>query len=209
VAGWSKSKRVGRLWRITVAVAALLLLTGIAALLVVPDSASAANYSYFVSCELPPEPSHECVAPDELVAINVIGFFEADKDTNYELCIEYPDEYFPCVGPFLAEAKVPQENGFAALEVGRYEAVWYFAGTDEEIGSWEFKMVEPPPSSAPAASPVVPAVVLPSKMDANCQRAKKRVRKLKGQIRRASSSRQKAKLRGKLKRARAKVKRVC
>ena len=186
-----------------------LLLAGLAAL-ILPASAPAANYSFYVGCEYPPQPSHECPAPDKLAAINVVAFFEADEDTNYELCIEYPSTFFVCSGPFLAEADTPEYDGFAALEVGRYEAVWYFAGTEEEIGTWVFNMVEPPPPPPPPpAVPPVVAPVLPSTVGGDCQPAKKRVSKLKGQLRKATSSLQKAKLKRKLKKAQAAVQRAC
>jgi hypothetical protein len=184
-----------------------LLLAGIAGL-IGSANASAANYSFYVGCEYPPEPSHACLAPDEVVGINAVAFFEADEDTNYELCIEYPNTSFICIGPFLAEADAPQYNGFAALEVGRYEAVWYFAGTDDEIGYWEFNMVEPPPPPPPVV-PAVVAPVPPPTVDADCKAAQKRVSKAKGRLRKATDQPQKAKLQRKLKKARAAAKHAC
>jgi hypothetical protein len=92
--------------------------------------------------------------------------------------------------------------------VGTHYVWWYVNGL--EVGSWSFRIEAPPtpPTPAPPAVPPPPAptVVLPS---AACVNAKTRVQSLGKKVAKAAKPKRKARLREKLKRARAAKKRLC
>lgn len=184
-----------------------------AALLSIPLSASAAEYETFVGCDdfaENPIPSHVCQVGDFPGA-----FFESDEETEYEVCVEFPNAEEECAEEQVAEAGVLYVNSiFSELE-GTHLVSWYVGGA--EIGSWAFRLDPPPPppsppappAPAPPALPVTPAPTVPPSRSPQCLQAQHRVSNLKKQLRNASGHKQKVKVRGKLKSARAKAKRLC
>lgn len=182
-----------------------------AASLSIPMSASAAEYQTFVGCDdfaENPVPSHVCQLGDFPGA-----FFESDEETEYEVCVEFPDGEELCAEEQVAEAGVLYVNSiFSELE-GTHLVSWYVGGV--EIGSWAFRLDPPPPPPAPPApAPTPPATSPPPAAvvpltSPQCLQAQHRVSTLKKQLRNASGHKQKVKLRGKLKSARAKAKRLC
>jgi hypothetical protein len=180
------------------------------ALLLVPLPASAAEYETFVGCDdlaENPIPSHECQLGDFPGA-----FFESDIETELEVCVEFPNAEVLCTEEEPAEAEVLYVVSiFSELE-GDHLVTWYANGV--EVGSWVFRM-DPPPSPpapapvvTPAPAPPAPPVVV-SVPSTECLQAQKRVDRLKAQLRHAHRRKQKAKLRAKLRSARAAEKRLC
>jgi hypothetical protein len=174
----------------------------------VPALASAADYSAFVGCDDlsgNPVPAHTCSTEDFLGA-----FFESDADTEYEICVEFPDATVLCAEEQLAEAGVLYVNSITSDEPGDYFATWYVEGV--EVGSWAFRLDSPPPPPPPppAAAPaavVPPAVVLgPS---AECLKDQANVNRLKSRLHNADGRKLRARLRVKLKAARAAANNAC
>jgi hypothetical protein len=182
-----------------------LVLTATASAAFLPGSALAAEYNTFVGCDSfseSPVPSHACVLGDHPAA-----YFEADEDTEYEVCIQFPNLEFLCSEPAFAEAGLLYQNNFGTELAGQHYVYWYDALTEVEIGFWAVEMQEPPPLLLPLlvveTSPPAPTE------SAACVKAKQRVRRLKGRLRLASCSCQEAKIRPKLRKARAAVRRLC
>jgi hypothetical protein len=177
----------------------------------IPASASAAEYDTFVGCDdsaANPVPANVCEFDDFPAA-----YFESDEDTEYLPCLEFPNADFICLNEERqAEAGVLDAVSLPTEEPGTYFAVWFVG--EEVVGEWEFHINQrppPPPTPAPlpAPAPVVvvpPFVVGPSK---GCLTAKKKVTQLKSQLENANGRKQKTRLRGKLKGAKAAVKRAC
>ncbi|HYP55448.1 MAG TPA: hypothetical protein VEQ41_04005 [Solirubrobacterales bacterium] len=193
------------------------LLVGILAaaiLLLVPASASAVEYSTDVACGVTAAapPSRVCEIDDDIGA-----FFEADEDTEYEVCVEFPDGSFPCTPLLFAEANVLDVVEIVTDELGEHVATWWVG--DELVGLWGFDVVAPPkpppPPPPPPAPPVLPAppqskpLVTPAcvKARGTVTRLKARLRKLRAK--KASTPKQKTQLAGKLRKAKAAVKRAC
>jgi hypothetical protein len=184
------------------------LLLAAAMLFATPLSANAAEYETFVGCDdldENPVPAHVCQIGDFPGA-----FFASDVDTEYEVCVEFPDGEEACSEENFAEAGFLYVNSiFSELE-GDHLVTWYVEGA--EIGSWLFRLDPPPPPPVvtpvpvPSATPPPPAVLGPS---AQCIQAKQRVAKLKRRLRNANGRNQRVKMRGKLRKARAAQKRVC
>jgi hypothetical protein len=175
-------------------------------------AAAAPSYSTFVGCDdlsESPTPSHLCEVSDFPGA-----FFESDEEIEIEVCVEFPDGEGLCTEPSIAEAGVLYVSSIESHQAGEYFVGWYLAGTETEIGSFVFEMREPAPPAPPAPPPAVAApaptpVPVPEGPSAACRGAEKQVRKLTAQLRRAENHGQKAKLRAKLKKAKAAVKRDC
>jgi hypothetical protein len=183
----------------------------IAASLLIPLTASAASYETFVGCDdlsENPVPAHACLTTDFPAA-----FFASDVDTEYEVCIETPTGAELCLEEEPAVAEVLYANSFpGGLAAGDYFAYWYVGGI--EVGSWAFRLDSPPPPPAPptpplpaAPAPSPPAVALgPS---AGCLKAQQLVTRVNKQLKNAAGPKQKAKIRGKLRKAKSTAKRLC
>lgn len=179
--------------------------------LAIPAAASAATkYDAFVGCNegaSDPVPSHVCTLADLPAA-----YFEADVETEYDVCLEFPDETIECAEGLPAEAEALYRDSLPTLTApGDYEAFWEVEGV--EVASWAFRMdprptppappVLPPPLPAP---PVLPTVAVPSPA---CLKGKKQVTQFKSKLQNTTGRKAKAKVRGKLKAAKATVKRAC
>lgn len=178
--------------------------------LLIPLPANAAEYETFVGCDdfaENPVPSHECQVGDFPGA-----FFESDVNAEYEVCVEFPSATVFCLEEEFAEAGVLYVNTISSELEGNYLVSWYVEGV--EVGSWAFRLNQPPPPPPPPA-PAAPASVTPPAPvvapapSAECLKAQQRVGKLKGQLRKADGRKRKVKIRGKLRSARATAKRVC
>lgn len=177
--------------------------------LLIPAAASAAEYETFVGCNYltaSPVPSHTCQVGDTPGA-----FFESDEETEYDICVEFPDGFFDCAEEQEAEADVLYVNRIFSDEPGEYLLSWFVGVV--EVGSWAFHLDSPPPPAPPApaplplpAPPVLPAVSVPSQ---GCLKAKSRVNQLKNKLQNTSERKAKAKVRSKLKAAKAAAKRAC
>jgi hypothetical protein len=191
-----------------------LMLAGAISLLI-PLAASAAEYSAFVGCDdlaEDPVPSHVCLTDDFPAA-----YFEADEDTEYEVCVEFPSEEFLCEEEQLAEAGVLYLNSITTEEPGDHFVSWYVE--EEEVASWDFRVDAPaPPAPNPPATVVPAPIVTPvptiaptptATPTAACLKAKLRTRKLGSRLRKADDGPAKAKLRGKLRNARAVANTAC
>jgi hypothetical protein len=178
-----------------------------AASLLIPLPANAAEYETFVGCDdlaENPIPSHVCQIGDFPGA-----YFESDVDAEYEVCVEFPTAEVFCTEEESAEAEILYVNSIASELDGNHFVSWYVEGV--EVGSWAFRLDPPPavpptPTPAPATTPL-PAVALgPS---AECLKARQRIGNLKDRLRNATGRKRKAKIRVKLRKARAIAKRVC
>jgi hypothetical protein len=179
-----------------------------AVLLSIPLSANAAEYDTFVGCDdlsENPVPSHACQLGDFPGA-----YFESDVDTEYEVCVEFPTEEVACTEEEPAEAGVLNVNSIFSDLAGEHFVFWFVEGT--AVGFWDFRLDPPPPPPAPPKAPTVavppPIPPAPTKTLA-CLTAEQRVAKLKNRLRKASGRKQKARLRGKLKGARAATRSSC
>jgi hypothetical protein len=192
----------------------ILFLGSIASLAAFTGSAVAAEYETFVGCDYhatSPVPSEKCQIGDTPGA-----FIESEKEVEYEVCVEFPNLEVLCSSPLAAEAKTLYVNSITTDIPGKHYVAWYLAGTETEIGFWEFTMEEPPPPPPPPP-PVTPPPLAafgatsspPHTPSAGCLNARRRVRKLKARLRLANCSCQEAKIRPKLKKAQAAVKRLC
>lgn len=178
-----------------------------AASLLIPLTASAANYETFVGCDdlsENPIPAHACLTSDFPAA-----YFESDVETEYEVCVEFPTGTVFCAEEQLAEAGFLYINSISTELAGDYFASWYVEGV--EVGSWAFRLDPPPaPPAQPlpaAAAPSPPAVAIgPS---AGCLKAQQLVTKVNKQLKNAAGPKQKAKIRGKLRKAKTTAKRLC
>lgn len=190
-------------------------LAGLVGVVLVPASAPAATYSWWVGCDdsTVSPPSHECLTTDHPAA-----YFEADEFTEYEVCVDFPGEPFlVCTPPQDADADSLYLNSIFSSETGRHEAIWFFAETDDVIGTWEFFISEPPappppappaPAAPPAAAPTV-TPTRPAGKGRACRAAKRRVQKARRQLRKAAGRKRKARLRAKLRRSRKAARRAC
>lgn len=186
-----------------------------AALFWVPSAATAADYETFVGCDdlaENPIPSHVCELGDFPGA-----YFESDTEVEVEVCVEFPTASILCTEPELAEAGILYVLSITSELEGDHFVTWYVEGA--EVGSWAFHL-EPPPAPpvvpsnpAPAPSPASvtspPPVVTPSLPTPACRKARQRVRGLGRQLKNAGSRKQKAKIRGKLSKARTASRRAC
>jgi hypothetical protein len=186
------------------------LVLAVSALLLVPLPASAAEpeYETLVGCDdlsEAPVPSHECQLGDIPGA-----FFEANVDTELEVCVEFPNAKELCTEEEPVEAETLfVVSIFSELE-GDHLVTWYVEGV--KIDSWAFRLNAPPPPP-PAVTPAPPAasapVVVVTRPSAECLQAQKRVNQLRTRLRKAEGRKQKAKLRAKLRSARAAERRLC
>jgi hypothetical protein len=175
----------------------------------IPASAAAASYNTFAGCDdlaENPVPSHVCRLGDFPAA-----YFEADTDTEYEVCVEFPAGDFLCAEEQEAEAGVLMLNSLTTDETGDHFISWWVG--DEEVVSWTLRMDPVPPPPAPVVPVVAPAPVIPPPAvapapSAACLKAQQRIRGLSSRVRKAEGP-SKAKIRTKLKGARATVKRAC
>ena len=123
-----------------------------AAALSITASASAAEYYFDVSCGLTEAApaSHVCETDDQIGA-----FFEADENTEYEVCVEFPSAAFICSEEQFAEANVLYVDQIFTDELGEHLASWWIG--EELIGVWDFQVVSPPPPPPPPQSTPAPA----------------------------------------------------
>jgi hypothetical protein len=193
-----------------------LVLVGAMGMLLVPSIASAAvSYRTFVGCDdlaVEPIPSHTCELGDFPAA-----YFESSEETEYEVCVEFPNEEVLCAEGQMAEAGVLYENSITSEMEGLHLVAWFVGET--EVGSFAFRIdapepppvppvvVPPPVASAPTPAPV--AAVNPAPPSPLCLTAQGQVTKLKGRLRKARTPRQKAKLRKALTAARAFADKSC
>lgn len=173
--------------------------------LLAPISANAAVSTY-VGCGISQTsaPSHVCHLGDSPGA-----FFEADVDTEYDVCVEFPSGNELCAEEQFAEAGTLYVNQITSELEGNHFVSWYVEGS--EVGSWLFRMDPVPPLPTPVLPPpppLAPPAVTPTSSVA-CLKARQRVRKLKGQLGNTKSHARKIVLRGKLKKARGDAKLFC
>lgn len=186
-----------------------------AALFSMPSVATAAEYKTFVGCDdlaENPAPSHVCQVDDFPGA-----FFESDSEVEVEVCVEFPTPPILCTEPELAEAGILYVFSISSELEGDHFVTWNVGGA--EVGSWAFRLEPPPPppvvpsnpAPAPSPAPVTspPPVVTPSLPTPACRKARQGVRKLGRQLQNAGSRKQKARIRGKLSKARATARRAC
>lgn len=174
-----------------------------------PSSALAAEYTTYVGCSIAndAEPADTCQLGDSLGA-----FFEADEDTEYDVCVEFPGGEYLCALEQEAEEGVLYVNEITSEVVGLHYVDWY---VDEElIATRGFELLAPVPPVAPPTTPpaaVVPAPVTPAPIGPSlaCKRAKGKVERLKAKLGKAKGKKAKAKIRPKLRSAKADVKRRC
>lgn len=174
--------------------------------LAIPAAASAAEYETYVACSpsFAAPPSESCQLGDTPGA-----FFEADEETEYEVCIEFPDGQYLCSEEELAEEGVLYVNEITSGIPGQHYADWWVGGV--KVAEWGFRLNSPPPPVTPVLPPPPPpappvAVPQPS---AACLKAKAKVRKFKKQLQNAAKPKAKARIRPKLNRARAAARRLC
>ncbi len=170
--------------------------------LAIPLSASAAEIETFVACnESSPIPSQVCKIGDSPGA-----FFESDEEVEYDVCVEFPVGETLCAEQQLADPGVLFVNSITTNSPGNHRVIWFVEGI--EVGSWTFRMDAPAPP-APAPPPPAPPVIAPAAPSPACLKAKRRVRKLRAALQKASRRDQKAQTQAKLKAARAAAKRAC
>jgi len=185
-----------------------LVLAGLIAL-AVPSSAPAATYDLFAGCDATatsPQRSHDCLTTDHMAA-----YFEASEDTKYEVCLyQNVTELLDCTSEEEAEADTLYQNELTIETPGHYEVVWFDTTIEVELGEWDLNVANPPPPPPPPAPPAPAPIVLPALPSLNtaCLNAQKRVRTLKARVKKAHGHK-KAKLRAKLKKARAAAKAAC
>jgi hypothetical protein len=179
--------------------------------LAIPAAASAAEYETYVGCGASGStpPAGTCLLGDTVGA-----FFEADEETEYEVCVEFPDGVEECAEEQEAEAEALYVNELVPDEIGTYFFSWYVGVT--EVGTATLRL---DPRPAPPAPPVLPPAPAPVSLpiaaapapvkSVACTKAEKRVKQLKNQLRNTSGREAKAKVRGKLKGAKAAVNRAC
>ncbi|HEY7255891.1 MAG TPA: hypothetical protein VH476_04330 [Solirubrobacterales bacterium] len=185
-----------------------LVLAGLLALAVPSSAPAAATYNLFAGCDAAaenPQPSHTCLTTDHMAA-----YFEASEETEYEVCLfRNVVEELDCSTPTVAEADTRFKNSFAITMPGKYELVWFNRVTESEIGEWDLAVESPPPPPPPPVVTPPPAAPLPSPVNTACLSGQKRVTALRAKVKRAHGRRQKAKLKAKLRKARAAVKAAC
>lgn len=186
-----------------------LIVVVVLALAALPAAAGAAEVETYVGCgvTVSTSPAHVCTLGDSPGA-----FFEADEDVEYDVCVEFPDTNFLCAEEQFAEAGVLYVNEITTEQVGEHFVWWFVEG--EEVGAWDFRIDEPsPPPTPPVRTPpppAPPALPLPAVgPSAACINAKAMVRTLSTQLSKATKPKRKAKLRGKLRRARTSKQRLC
>ncbi len=179
--------------------------------LAIPAAASAAEYETYVGCgtSASTPPAGTCLLGDTVGA-----FFETDEETEYEVCVEFPDGIEECAEEQEADAEVLYVNKLVPDEIGTYFFSWYVEAA--EVGAATVRLdprpaplVPPvlPPAPTPAPPPVA-AVPVPVKTAA-CTKAENQVKQLKKQLRATSGRKAKTQVRGKLKGAKAAVNRAC
>ena len=190
-----------------------LVLASALAMLLVPVSASgaAASYHTFVGCD---DLSEEPVASNVCEVGDFPGaYFESSEETEYKVCVEFPNEEVLCAEEQVAEAGVLYVNSITTDEEGFHTASWFVGET--EVGSFTWRMEAPKPQPTPPVRPVftvvppAPAPVVDPSPSPVCLKAQGQVSKLKGRLRKATKRQQKAKIRKALVAARAFAKTAC
>lgn len=191
----------------SLAVSVSMLLAGV--VLALPSSAVAAEYTTYVACSLSgeAEPAESCQLGDTPGA-----FFEADEDTEYEVCVEFPGGAYLCAEEQEAEAGVLYVNEITSEVPGLHYVDWYV--NEELIATRGFQLLAPPPPvvppvTPPAAAPPAPVTPAPVGPSPACKRAKGKVQRLKVKLGNAKGKKAKAKVRPSLKAAKAKKQRLC
>jgi hypothetical protein len=161
----------------------------------IPAAASAAEYETFVGCEisLSATPSESCQIGDSPGA-----YFESDEETEFDVCVEFPDGEVLCAEEQEAEANVLYVNEITTEIPGDHFVIWFVGPT--VVGEWEFSMSQPTPPAPPAppALPALPApapAILPAGPTQGCLKARKRVTQIKNQLENAEGRKQRARLR--------------
>lgn len=177
------------------------------AIALLPGTASATEITGFVGCDESaenPQPSHKCLTTDSPAA-----YFESSEEIEYEACLFEGEEELVCSPATPAEADTLFQNPLEA-PAGAYEVVWFVAGTEEVLAEWAITIEEPPPPPPPPVMPVAPPVIAPvlPTINTGCLAAQKKVTRLKGQVKKAHGP-QKAKLKSKLRKARAAATAAC
>ena len=182
-----------------------LLLAATTALLAPMAASAAPTYETFVGCDAfseNPAPADVCQVGDLPGA-----YFESDVDTEYEVCVEFPPGVTLCVDEQEAKAGVLYVNVITSETEGVHRVSWFVEG--EEVGSWDFRLDPPPPPVAPIVTtpPAQPAIAPAPSVE--CLKAQRRIGALKSRLRSVKGHSQKARIRGKLKNARATAKQAC
>ncbi|MGN6663742.1 MAG: hypothetical protein ACTHK6_06000 [Solirubrobacterales bacterium] len=173
----------------------------VAALLLAPVTAEAAEYKTYGGCGISSgtSPSHVCQVGEPVGA-----FFESSEETEYEVCVRFPSTETLCAEEQLAQAGTLYVNKILTNQPGAHLITWYVEGV--EIGSWTLTMEPPPPPLAYPSAPTPPEVApAPS---ARCVKARHRLRALRAKLS-AAPPKRRAHLRSEVKRTRAAVNRLC
>jgi hypothetical protein len=187
-------------------------LGGVALVAALPAPAGAEVTAAYVACSSSPSapPAEECVLGDSPAA-----FFESDEDVEYAICVEPPLGSPECLTEQGAEAGELYFNQITAQQEGLWWVDWYLPveGEPEEfvhVAEWPFLMNAPPaPPAPPPPPPPPPPTVIEPTVSTACLKAQRKVGTVRAQLRAAEGRKRKARLRTKLKRAKAAAKRVC
>jgi hypothetical protein len=187
------------------------LILAAAGVLSIPAAAGAVEYETYVACSqsFSAVPATDCQLGDTPGA-----FFEADEETEYDVCVEFPSGQYLCALEQEAEAEVLYVNEITSGTAGHHYVDWWVGET--LVGEWGFRLnapLPPPPPPAPAPPPPAPPAIVPPvatpQISAACVKAKSKVRKLRKQLLNAATPKAKAKIRPRLRLARAAAKRLC
>jgi hypothetical protein len=190
----------------------LVLVSALGVLLVPASASAAASYHTFVGCDdlsEAPLASHVCEVGDFPGA-----YFESSEETEYEACVEFPNEEFLCTEAQVAEAGVLYVNSITTDQEGVHTAYWFVG--EKEVGSFAWRMEAPKPPPTPPVRPVFTVVppppaapVVDPSQSPVCLKAQGQVVKLKSRLGKATRRQQKAKIRKALTAARAFSKKAC
>ncbi len=187
-----------------------LLLAGAA---LMAPSAAAADYTAYVGCSSTSDaaPATSCVLGDSPGA-----FFRSESAAvKYGVCVDFPSGDRLCSEEQEASQGTLYANKITTGLLGTHDVTWSVSGT--VVAAWRFELLPASPPASPPVTPVAPPVVSapvaatsqPAPPSPECSREKQRVKRLLAKLSQAQGKEAKAKVRPKLKAARAAAKRLC
>jgi hypothetical protein len=181
-----------------------LLLAGAA--LMAPSAS--ADYTAYVGCSptRTAAPATSCLLGDSPGAF----FSSADGVVKYDVCVEFPSGERLCSREQEASQGTLYVSEIITGLLGLHVVEWFV--DDELVASWRFELLPPPlPPTSPAVAPPAsaPVAAAPPVPSPACSREKQRVKRLLAKLSQAQGKEAKAKVRPRLKAARAAVKRLC
>lgn len=110
---------------------------------VVPSSAGAAAYRYYVGCGLSgkAKPAHKCPARSKKGA-----FFKSPKRAvSYAICVRFPDRKSLCAKRQPEEPEKPEKNVLYVNKItstipGWHRVTWFVEG--KRVGAFSFRVTE-------------------------------------------------------------------